>query len=134
MDVFVYFSHTLVATPPVGWINAGHRNGVPVLGTFIVEWAEGAAIAARAFESRAAAERTAQQLAAVAHHFGFDGWLVRCCPACFRLRAPAPHPTRRHRSRSTPVATGQRREQRGCSQGGQRLPLLRRAAQRAAVP
>lgn len=30
VDVFVYFSHALVTIPPVGWINAGHRNNTPV--------------------------------------------------------------------------------------------------------
>lgn len=30
IDVFVYFSHALVTIPPVGWVNAAHRNSVPV--------------------------------------------------------------------------------------------------------
>lgn len=30
VDVFVYFSHSLVTIPPPGWINAGHKHGVPV--------------------------------------------------------------------------------------------------------
>ena len=30
IDAFVYFSHSLVTVPPPGWVNAGHRHGVPV--------------------------------------------------------------------------------------------------------
>ena len=30
IDLFIYFAHSLVAIPPVGWVNAGHRHGVPV--------------------------------------------------------------------------------------------------------
>lgn len=30
VDVFVYFSHHLVVIPPVGWIDAAHRNGTQV--------------------------------------------------------------------------------------------------------
>ena len=37
VDTFVYFSHKLVCVPPPTWINPMHRNGVKVLGTFIVE-------------------------------------------------------------------------------------------------
>ncbi len=38
MDVFVYFSHGFVTLPPRGWVHAAHTNGVPILGTIIVEW------------------------------------------------------------------------------------------------
>ncbi|CAN0909823.1 Cytosolic endo-beta-N-acetylglucosaminidase 2 [Linum grandiflorum] len=31
MDVFVYFSHSLVTLPPPCWTNAAHRHGVKVL-------------------------------------------------------------------------------------------------------
>lgn len=42
IDAFVYFSHARVSIPPPGWIAAAHRSGVPVLGTIITEWADGA--------------------------------------------------------------------------------------------
>jgi mannosyl-glycoprotein endo-beta-N-acetylglucosaminidase len=31
IDVFVYFSHSLVTLPPPCWINTAHRHGVKVL-------------------------------------------------------------------------------------------------------
>jgi len=37
VDYFCYFSHQYVTIPPSGWLNAAHRHGVPVVGTFIVE-------------------------------------------------------------------------------------------------
>ena len=36
IDTFVYFSHHLITIPPPCWIDAAHRNGVPVLG--FTEW------------------------------------------------------------------------------------------------
>ncbi|CAN0019023.1 unnamed protein product, partial [Choristocarpus tenellus] len=38
VDIFVYFSHSLVTIPPAGWIDTAHRHGTRVLGTFITEW------------------------------------------------------------------------------------------------
>ncbi len=38
VDVFVYFSHGFVTLPPSGWVAAAHTNGVPILGTVIMEW------------------------------------------------------------------------------------------------
>ena len=41
VDSFVYFSHTRVAVPPVGWVEAAHRHGVRVYGTVITEGDDG---------------------------------------------------------------------------------------------
>jgi hypothetical protein len=76
IDIFVYFSHTLVTVPPPGWATAGHAAGVPVLGTLIAEWATGAAAAAALLATDAAADAAADRLAALAAHLNFDGWLV----------------------------------------------------------
>lgn len=41
VDIFVYFSHHFVTIPPLSWITASHKNGVPCFGTFIIEgWAD----------------------------------------------------------------------------------------------
>jgi endo-beta-N-acetylglucosaminidase D len=76
IDVFIYFAHALVAIPPVGWVDAAHTNGLPILGTFIAEWGEGALICAELFSRRDVAAAAARQLAAIAKWAGFDGWLV----------------------------------------------------------
>ncbi|KAF4580248.1 hypothetical protein EYR40_003230 [Pleurotus pulmonarius] len=36
-DDFIYFAHHRISTPPPGWINAAHRQGVKMLGTIIFE-------------------------------------------------------------------------------------------------
>lgn len=76
IDTFVYFSHHLVTVPPPGWTNGAHLHGVPVLGTFITEWEAGAATCLKLLSSNAMAERCAHQLATIAKHHGFDGWIV----------------------------------------------------------
>lgn len=47
-----------------------------VLGTLITEWQAGAELCASMLADAGVAERCAQQLAAIALFFGFDGWLV----------------------------------------------------------
>ncbi|XP_068770278.1 cytosolic endo-beta-N-acetylglucosaminidase [Struthio camelus] len=77
IDIFVYFSHHTVTIPPVCWTNAAHRNGVPVLGTFIAEWTEGEKLCEAFLAGGPEAYRAvSQQLARVARHYRFDGWLV----------------------------------------------------------
>ncbi|NXL59544.1 ENASE acetylglucosaminidase, partial [Chordeiles acutipennis] len=77
IDIFVYFSHHTVTIPPVCWTNAAHRNGVPVLGTFITEWTDGEKLC-EAFLAggEEAYSAVAEQLARIAQHYRFDGWLV----------------------------------------------------------
>ena len=74
VDTFVYFSHKLVCVPPPTWINAMHRNGVKVLGTFIVE--PGKAHSERMLTQVNDEFIIAKQLVAMADTFGFDGWLL----------------------------------------------------------
>lgn len=75
VETFVYFSHRLVTVPPPAWINTGHRNGVNVLGTFLVE--PGSAEVAQVLEQdEAGSFSVARQLSRLAQYYGFDGWLV----------------------------------------------------------
>ncbi|XP_048347399.1 cytosolic endo-beta-N-acetylglucosaminidase isoform X3 [Sphaerodactylus townsendi] len=77
IDIFVYFSHHTVTIPPVVWTNAAHRNGVLMLGTFITEWTDGAKICESFLAGEEEAYRSvAEQLAAIAQFYQFDGWLV----------------------------------------------------------
>ncbi|PIN14587.1 Mannosyl-glycoprotein endo-beta-N-acetylglucosaminidase [Handroanthus impetiginosus] len=76
IDVFVYFSHHLVTLPPPCWINAPHRHGVKVLGTFIMEGGEGKKRAGKLLSSRDSAQMYAERLSELAVALGFDGWLI----------------------------------------------------------
>ncbi|XP_021732537.1 cytosolic endo-beta-N-acetylglucosaminidase 1-like [Chenopodium quinoa] len=76
MDVFVYFSHNLVTLPPPSWVNAAHKHGVKVLGTFLTEWDEGRIISDQLLSSIEYARMCAERLAELAIALGFDGWLI----------------------------------------------------------
>ncbi|WZY73954.1 hypothetical protein YC2023_006194 [Brassica napus] len=76
MDVFVYFSHSLVTIPPPCWTNTAHRHGVKVLGTFITEWDEGKATCSEMLATKDSAQMYAERLAELAASLGFDGWLI----------------------------------------------------------
>ncbi|XP_002273683.3 cytosolic endo-beta-N-acetylglucosaminidase 1 isoform X5 [Vitis vinifera] len=76
MDVFVYFSHSLVTLPPPCWTNAAHKHGVKVLGTFITEWDEGRAICNALLSTKESAQMYAERLTELAVALGFDGWLI----------------------------------------------------------
>ncbi|EOA29966.1 hypothetical protein CARUB_v10013078mg [Capsella rubella] len=76
MDIFVYFSHSLVTLPPPCWTNTAHRHGVKVLGTFITEWNEGTATCKEMLATMESAQMYAGRLAELATALGFDGWLI----------------------------------------------------------
>ncbi|KAK3014089.1 hypothetical protein RJ639_009494 [Escallonia herrerae] len=76
MDVFVYFSHSLVTLPPPCWTNTAHKHGVKVLGTFITEWDEGRVTANKLLSSKESAQMYAERLTELAVALGFDGWLL----------------------------------------------------------
>lgn len=76
MDYFCYFSHQYVTIPPSNWINAAHKHGVPVLGTFITEWAEGKNRLLEVLESEETVDKTTEALVKCCKHFKFEGWLI----------------------------------------------------------
>lgn len=73
VDAFCYFSHATATLPPPSWTDAAHAAGVPVYGTLAFEWEEGRAGLLAAL---AAPGAVARQLARVAAHYGFEGWLL----------------------------------------------------------
>lgn len=74
VEIFVYFSHKLVCVPPPTWTNTMHRNGVKVLGTFMIE--PHTPQIERMLEQKAGEFIIARQLATMADAYGFDGWLL----------------------------------------------------------
>ncbi|KAK9500301.1 hypothetical protein O3M35_001587 [Rhynocoris fuscipes] len=76
IDIFVYFSHNLLTIPPLGWINAAHKNGVTVLGTLITEGSRGEAIWNKLLMSKIVIEKFTNSLANICKFYGFDGYLI----------------------------------------------------------
>jgi endo-beta-N-acetylglucosaminidase D len=79
VDILAYFTHILVAPPPVQWINAGHRNGVPVLGCMTTQYdgPEGRAqIKALITGENGDKEFYVKKLVQIANYYGFDGWAL----------------------------------------------------------
>ena len=74
VDTFVYFSHKLASLPPPTWTNAMHRNGVKVLGTFILE--PQSEDPERMFRKKDGKFVIPTVLSTMAETFGFDGWLL----------------------------------------------------------
>lgn len=78
VDLFVYYSRYMVTVPPVGYIEAAHRHGTLVLGALVFQGEEGAVELAKVLASFKTRAKAANQLAALAKFYGFDGWVVRC--------------------------------------------------------
>jgi endo-beta-N-acetylglucosaminidase D len=78
VETFVYFSHKLVCVPPPTWTNALHRNGVKSLGTILLEpqTKETERLLQHVGEGDSMVFKLARQLADIAKHYCFDGWLV----------------------------------------------------------
>lgn len=74
VETFVYFSHKLVCVPPPTWTNSMHRNGVQVLGTFLLE--PGKKHIENMLEKVDGEYIVAKKLAMMSQVFGFDGWLL----------------------------------------------------------
>lgn len=81
VDTFIYFSHKLVCCPPASWVHLCHRNGVKILGTFVVE--PQTPDIQRMLEHANGSYWLASQLKAIAEEYAFDGWLLnveKCFP------------------------------------------------------
>ncbi|XP_029293728.1 cytosolic endo-beta-N-acetylglucosaminidase [Cottoperca gobio] len=76
IDIFNYFTHNMVTIPPAVWTNAAHKHGVVVLGTFITEWTDGAAVCESFLKDEESYRAVADKLVQISHCYGFDGWLI----------------------------------------------------------
>jgi endo-beta-N-acetylglucosaminidase D len=76
-DELYYYLHTTVSVPPTQWVNAGHRNGVPVLGTVTGDCPpdDCDTQAAKLFNA-ANYRKTVQKMYDYAVAYGFDGWVI----------------------------------------------------------
>ena len=76
IDTFVYFSHHFITIPPLGWIEAAHKNGVKILGTIITEFDPGSKICNEILASRDNVDLLVSKCVEIAKYVGFDGWLL----------------------------------------------------------
>ncbi|KAI3379377.1 hypothetical protein SNEBB_005470 [Seison nebaliae] len=69
IDMFIYFSHSFITLPPIGWINAAHNTDTAILGTFIVERHEVLEEICKNFD------KIAHKLDEITKKFKLQGWL-----------------------------------------------------------
>eukprot|EP01064_Diplonema_japonicum_P009188 TRINITY_DN16666_c0_g1_i1.p1 TRINITY_DN16666_c0_g1~~TRINITY_DN16666_c0_g1_i1.p1 ORF type:complete len:1040 (+),score=214.51 TRINITY_DN16666_c0_g1_i1:38-3157(+) len=75
-DVFVYFSHCMVAVPPVGWVNACRANGVPCMASLVLEHADGQRQLSKMLASHDAMTNSVLKLVEIEEALGFSGYLI----------------------------------------------------------
>lgn len=81
VDALYYYLHDTVSVPPTQWVNAGHRNGVPVLGTITGDCTDShgqplCAPQATELFSPDNYRLTVARLYQYATAYGFDGWMI----------------------------------------------------------
>lgn len=77
VDIFCYFSHNLVTIPTLQFLNAAHKNGVKVMGTFIVEDASGTRILNdQILTTKEKVRQVAESLVDISRRLRFEGWLL----------------------------------------------------------
>eukprot|EP01132_Coremiostelium_polycephalum_P006147 gene6147-7657_t len=80
IDIFIYFTHHRISIPPVGWIDAAHRNGVKIMGTFITEWDGGVIDSCLLVDGPPQVSNRESffidKLVEMAKYYRFDGWFI----------------------------------------------------------
>ena len=88
VDIFCYFSHNLVTIPTLQYLNAAHRNGVKVIGTFIVENEDGRKALHDMLIDKEHTEKVATSLVEIAKRLSFEGWLLNIEVAVKETKLP----------------------------------------------
>ena len=60
----------------MGWVAAGRRHGVAVLGTIITEWDAGQQLLESLLGSQDTTDTFVAACVSLARHYGFQGWLL----------------------------------------------------------
>ena len=60
----------------MGWVAAGRRHGVAVLGTIITEWDAGQQLLESVLGSQDTTDTFVAACVSLARHYGFQGWLL----------------------------------------------------------
>lgn len=77
IDTFCYFSHNMVTIPTLQYLNAAHKNGVKVLGTFIIESSDGQrSLYDDVLSSKEQVKRVVKSLVDLSKRLKFEGWLL----------------------------------------------------------